>query len=158
MNKKTRTISETKPQYAIFDWIVSLPIIRILKPIYELKRGFWIYCFLGFVSTVVDFALSLVLAKIIPFSATIATTLAFMASTLVSFVLFRYFYFDRTENSFISEFLKFIPTRILTYVIGTALVFIFVDTMGKDLMIIKLISIPITAGINYLTSKFFVFK
>ena len=158
MNKKTRTISETKPQYAIFDWIVSLPIIRILKPIYELKRGFWIYCFLGFVSTVVDFVLSLVLAKIIPFSATIATTLAFMASTLVSFVLFRYFYFDRTENSFISEFLKFIPTRILTYVIGTALVFIFVDTMGKDLMIIKLISIPITAGINYLTSKFFVFK
>ena len=158
MNKKTRTISETKPQYAIFDWIVSLPIIRILKPIYELKRGFWIYCFLGFVSTVVDFVLSLVLAKIIPFSATIATTLAFMASTLVSFVLFRYFYFDRTENSFISEFLKFIPTRILTYVIGTALVFIFVDTMGKNLMIIKLISIPITAGINYLTSKFFVFK
>ena len=23
-----------KPQFAVFDWIVSLPVIRILKPLY----------------------------------------------------------------------------------------------------------------------------
>ena len=31
--------SETKPQYAPFDWIMSLPVIRIFAPIYEWNRG-----------------------------------------------------------------------------------------------------------------------
>ncbi len=157
MEKKERKVSETKPQYAPFDWIVSLPIIRLLKPIYEWNRGFWIYCFLGFVSVVLDFVVSWILKKFIS-SATVLSAIAFMVSTFASFVMFRYLYFDRTNNSFINELLKFIPTRLFTFFFGEISMFVFVDTLKINFWLIKVILIPVTAILNYITSKMFVFK
>ena len=148
---------ETKPQYAIFDYIVSLPVIRILKPLYEWNRGFWIYCFLGFLSTGIDFVISWLLIKVIP-SATVVTTIAWCVSTFASFVMFRYLYFDRTNNSFMNELLKFVPTRLFTLGFGAVVSFIFVDILDFNYLIIKLILIPATAILNYITSKLFVFK
>lgn len=150
-------VEPTKPQYKIFDDIVSLPIIRILKPIYEWKRSFWIYCFLGFLSVVSDFAVTALLEPFISFK-TLSTAIAFAVSTVFSFVMFRYFYFDRTNNSFINELFKFIPTRLFTFFLGEFCIFLFVDTLKYNLWIVKVILIPVTAFLNYLTSKVFVFK
>lgn len=155
--KRERKISPTKPQYAPFDWIVSLPIIRILKPIYEWNRGFWIYCFLGFMSVVTDFVASYLLKPFIS-SATIVTAIAFMISTFASFVMFRYLYFDRTSNSFMNEFFKFVPTRLFTFFLGEIVMFLFVDTWKFNFWIVKVVLIPVTAILNYITSKVFVFK
>lgn len=154
---KKRTVQESKPQYALFDWIVDLPIIRVLKPLYEWKRGFWIYCFLGLLSTLLDTVVSLLLVKVIP-SATVSTVLAWICSTLASFVMFRYFYFDRTNNSFINELLKFVPTRLFTLGFSSLCMFIFVDILDFNFLITKIVLIPITAVLNYITSKLFVFK
>ena len=149
--------SETKPQYAPFDWIMSLPVIRIFAPIYEWNRGFWIYCFLGFMSVVFDFITSAILKPFIS-SATIITAIAFAVSTFASFTMFRYLYFDRTNNTFMNELLKFIPTRLFTFFFGEVVMLVFVDMMKFDFWIIKVILIPATAIINYFTSKLFVFK
>lgn len=154
MNKKS---SETKPQYAPFDWIMSLPVIRIFAPIYEWNRGFWIYCFLGFMSVVADFVASALIKPFIS-SATIVTAIAFMISTLASFIMFRYLYFDRTNNTFINEFIKFVPTRLFTFFLGEIVMFVFVDYLHFNFWIIKIILIPVTAILNYFTSKIFVFK
>ena len=149
--------SETKPQYAPFDWIMSLPVIRIFAPIYEWNRGFWIYCFLGFMSVVCDFLASALFKQFIS-SATIVTAIAFAVSTFASFTMFRYLYFDRTNNTFMNELLKFIPTRLFTFFFGEVVMLVFVDMMKFDFWIIKVILIPATAIINYFTSKLFVFK
>lgn len=151
------TKEKTKPQFKIFDTIVSLPVIRLLKPLYEWKRGFWIYCFLGLLSTILDTVLSVVLTKIIP-SGTISNIISWMVSTFASFVLFRYFYFDRTNNSFINEFIKFVPTRLFTLGVSSLAIFVLVDIMNFNMLVIKIILIPVIAILNYLTSKFFVFK
>ena len=92
-----------KPQFAVFDWIVSLPVIRILKPLYEWKKAFWIYCFLGFVSTASNYVFTIILANSFKLYGSVANVLAWLLSTFISFVLFRYFYFDRTNNSFFNE-------------------------------------------------------
>lgn len=147
----------TKPQYAPFDWIVSLPVIRILAPIYEWNRGFWIYCFLGFLSTAIDFVISWILIRIIPI-ASVVTVVAWIASTLASFVMFRYLYFDRTNNTFMFELLKFVPTRLFTLGFSTVVSLVFVDMLHFNFLIIKVILIPATALLNYITSKLFVFK
>ena len=157
MEKLFKTSEPTKPQYAIFDWIVDLPVIRILKPLYEWKRSFWIYCVLGFISTVSDFAVSWVLKLFIEY-ASIINVISFSISTLISFVLFRYLYFDRTNNTFINELLKFIPTRLFTFFVGEAMFIVFVDWWDWNFWIIKVIAIPVTALLNYITSKLFVFK
>ena len=78
-----------KPQFAIFDWIVSLPIIRIVKPLYEWKKAFWIYCFLGFVSTVSNYVFTIFLSGAFNLYGSVANILAWLLSTLISFVLFR---------------------------------------------------------------------
>ena len=48
--------------------------------------------------------------------------------------------------------------RIFTLGVETLSILVFVDLMGFDIRIIKLILIPVTALLNYLISKFFVFK
>ena len=65
-----------KPQFAIFDWIVSLPIIRIVKPLYEWKKAFWIYCFLGMLSTIANYVFTIALAETFHLYGTIANVLA----------------------------------------------------------------------------------
>lgn len=147
-----------KPQFAIFDWIVSLPVIRIIKPIYEWKKAFWIYCFLGFISTVANYVFTVVFTDTLHMYATVANVIAWILCTLISFVLFRYFYFDRTNNSFINELVKFASARIFTLGFETLTVLIFTDILGIDVKIIKAILIPVTAIMNYFISKLFVFK
>ena len=149
---------ETKPQFKIFDFIVSLPIIRILKPLYEWNRGFWIYCFLGFLSVVFDWIASYFFDLWLPNNETLITAIAWCISTFLSYIMFRYLYFDRTNNSFLNELIKFIPTRIFTFVLGEVVVFIFVELLDFNYWIIKAILIPTTAILNYITSKLFVFK
>lgn len=157
-NKNINNDVNNKPQFAIFDWIVSLPVIRILKPLYEWKKAFWIYCFLGFLSTAINYVMTIFLTPALPIPAAVSNLLAWMLSTLISFALFRYFYFDRTNNSFINELVKFASARIFTLGVETLTVFIFVDKLGIDIKIIKAILIPVTAILNYFTSKLFVFK
>ena len=147
-----------KPQFAIFDKIVSLPVIRIVKPLYEWKKAFWIYCFLGFISVVTNFAITIVLVKTFNLYGTVANILAWLASVMISFVLFRYFYFDRTNNSFLNELIKFASARIFTLGVETLSVFVFVDLLKIDIRIIKAILIPVTAILNYFISMIFVFK
>ena len=148
----------SKPQFAIFDWIVSLPIIRIVKTLYEWKKAFWIYCFLGFISTVSNYIFTIVISQAFNIYGTIANTIAWVLSTIISFVLFRYFYFDRTNNSFFNELIKFASARIFTLGVETVSVLLFVDVLGFDIRIIKAILIPVTAILNYFISKLFVFK
>ena len=157
MEKVFKTVEPTKPQYKIFDTIVSLPIIRILKPLYEWKRSFWIYCVIGFLSVLSDFGVAAIVKPFVSL-ATLITVVSFSVSTLLSFIMFRYLYFDRTNNSFINELAKFIPSRLFTFFLGEAIMLIFVDILHYNFWLIKVIEIPVTAGLNYLTSRFFVFK
>ncbi len=148
----------SKPQFAIFDWIVSLPVIRILKPLYEWKKAFWIYCFLGFISTVSNYVFSIIFVEKLAMLASVANLIAWILSTFISFILFRYFYFDRTNNSFINELIKFASARIFTLGVESVIIFLFVDLWKFDIKIIKLVLIPVTAILNYFISKIFVFK
>lgn len=158
INTETAAGSADKPQFAVFDWIVSLPVIRIVKPLYEWKKAFWIYCFLGFVSTVSNYVFAILLTQWFGIYASLTNAMAWMLSTFISFVLFRYFYFDRTNNSFINELLKFASARLFTLGVEEVSVLVFVDVMGFDMKIVKLILIPVTAFLNYLISKLFVFR
>ena len=155
MEKK---VSETKPQYAFFDWIMSLPVIRIFKPLYEWKRGFWIYCFYGFVSTALNYVLTIIFVDKLGMVGSLSNVTAWIASTIASFLMFRYLYFDRTNNSFFNELVKFASGRVFTLLFEELVVFIFVDMMGENIKIVKLILIPVTALLNYFISKIFVFK
>ena len=148
----------SKPQFAIFDWIVSLPIIRIVKPLYEWKKAFWIYCFLGLLSTISNYVFAIIFTDKLNLLGTVANILAWILSTLISFVLFRYFYFDRTNNSFINELIKFASARIFTLGVETLSVLVFVDILHIDMKIVKAVLIPVTAILNYFISKLFVFK
>ncbi len=156
-NKNIQDVNN-KPQFAVFDWIVSLPVIRILKPLYEWKKAFWIYCFLGFISVVVNFIATVLLRDKLHLLGTVANLIGWIVSVLVSFVLFRYFYFDRTNNSFIAELIKFASARLFTLGFESLTVFLFVDTWHYDITVIKVILIPVTAILNYFISKMFVFK
>ena len=158
MQEKNIVNENSKPQFAIFDWIVSLPIIRIVKPLYEWKKAFWIYCFLGLLSTISNYVLTIIFANQFNMMSSVANVAAWIVSTLFSFVLFRYFYFDRTNNSFLNELLKFASARLFTLGVETLSIFIFVDKLNLDLRIVKAVLVFVTAILNYFISKLFVFK
>lgn len=152
------TVEPTKPQYKFFDWVVSWPVIRLLKPIYEWKRSFWIYCVLGFVSTVIGTILKLVFVQAFGMLAAIASTLSWVISTLASFIMFRYMYFDRTNNTFMNELIKFTSGRLFTLGLDVVVNLITVDILDWNVTLVTILMIPVTAIVNYFISKIFVFK
>jgi len=116
------------------------------------------YVFSVFQHTASNYVFTIILADKLLLSGTVANVTAWILSTLISFVLFRYLYFDRTDNSFINELIKFASARIFTLGVETVSVLVFVDLLHMDLKIVKAILIPVTAILNYFISKLFVFK
>lgn len=152
------TVEPTKPQYKFFDWVVSWPVIRLLKPIYEWKRSFWIYCVLGFISTILGTGLKLLFVLVFGLLASVASVVSWIITTLVAFTMFRYMYFDRTNNTFINELIKFTGGRFFTLGLDVVVNLITVDILKWNVTLVTILMIPVTAIVNYFISKIFVFK
>lgn len=152
------TVEPTKPQYKFFDWVVSWPVIRLLKPIYEWKRSFWIYCVLGFISTILGTGLKLLFVIVFGLLASVASVVSWIITTLIAFIMFRYMYFDRTNNTFMNELIKFTGGRVFTLGLDVVVNLITVDILKWNVTVVTIIMIPVTAIVNYFISKIFVFK
>ena len=152
------TVEPTKPQYKFFDWVVSWPVIRLLKPIYEWKRSFWIYCVLGFISTILGTGLKLLFVIVFGLLASVASVVSWIITTVIAFIMFRYMYFDRTNNTFMNELIKFTGGRVFTLGLDVLVNLITVDILKWNVTVVTIIMIPVTAIVNYFISKIFVFK
>ena len=144
-----------------FDFIFNLPLIRKFRPFYEKRKDIVLYLFFGVLTTIVGvftfwlfyyvFSMSTLTSIII--SGVLAVTFAFLTNRIWVFN-------SPTEGKkdFFVQMGNFYGGRLFSLGVETLLLFVFVDKLCYNAMLIKILANVVVLILNYIISKLFVFR
>lgn len=135
---------------------------HLLKTKYSEYAEIIRYLIIGVLTTLVSLATyyALTLTVLNPGSAwelQAANVISWIVSVLFAYFTNRSFVFKVKDTHILSEFFKFVLSRLFTLLVDMAIMFIFVTLLHLDDKIIKLITQVIVIVLNYILSKFLVF-
>lgn len=139
-----------------------LELRRLLKTKYAEYAEIIRYLIIGILTTLVSLGsyYALVLTILNPDDALqlqVANVISWVVSVLFAYFTNRSFVFKVKDSHVLSEFFKFVMSRVFTLLVDMAIMFIFVSLLHLDDKIIKLITQVIVIVLNYILSKFLVF-
>ncbi len=157
----------------IFDRIMAMKIFKSIQPFYIKHKEALLYLFFGGCTTIVGlifFALPismLTLPKVTLLKLTLdlnvitANVISWICAVTFAYITNRIWVFSIKAHgaaAIAKECAEFFLGRLLTLFIETALLNIFVESLGMGEMIAKIIVSVVTVILNYVISKLFIFK
>ena len=137
-----------------------MTVYEKLKTLYEKYRETVIYLVFGVLTTVVNYAVYIPLYNFVHLPASVCNGVAWVAAVAFAYVTNKLFVFEsKSWNSGVfGELLRFVGSRVTSGVIETVSLLVTVDILGWNGNIMKLFLAAIVIVLNYILSKFFVFK
>ena len=132
-----------------------------LKEIYKANKQMVLYLFFGVCTTVINIVCYGIWNEILSLNNITSTILAWLVAVFFAFVTNKVYVFEsqRTKTSErLSEMASFFFFRIITGVLDVVIMAITVDILKWNSLIWKLISNIIVTVVNYIASKFLIFK
>ena len=117
-----------------------------------------LYIIFGVLTTLVNLFVYLIFTKFFAVNYLISNIMAWFLSVLFAYITNRIWVFESKNNNIIKEILLFYGGRIFSGVVDTGLMFLFIDVLLINDFISKIIIQIIVVILNYILSKFFVFK
>lgn len=134
----------------------------------ELFMKFWnryrdilLYLIFGGLTTVVNYAVYLPLYNFLGWSGSLSNVVAWVAAVIFAFVTNKPFVFrshDWSPKVLFPELTKFVGCRVGSGILETAIIFVAVDWLHGNGNIWKLVTAVLVIVLNYIGSKFLVFK
>lgn len=116
------------------------------------------YLFIGGCTTIISILSYALFAKVCYFDLVVSNVLSWIVSVLFAYFTNRVIVFNSKNKNYINEFISFTGSRVITLILDTLLMILFVKSLNMNDMIAKVIvQIVVIIG-NYLISKLFVFK
>ena len=119
------------------------------------------YLFFGGVTTLVNIVCYSLLYYIAGISNTVSNVIAWVVSVLVAYVTNKLFVFENKGIAFpaiLVEIASFFGCRVLTGVMDVGIMYLFVDVLLLNALLMKIISNVLVIILNYIASKFFIFR
>ena len=116
-----------------------------------------LYIVFGIATTLVNFVAYFLLSKL-GITTAISTILAWLLSVIFAFFTNRKYVFKAEKNGFFNQLFSFFSMRIATGAIDVLIMILFVDVLEFNDLLIKLLSNVLVIILNYIFSKFLVFK
>ena len=119
------------------------------------------YIFFGVLATIVNVVSFYIFDSIFNWQYLLANALSIIISILFAYVTNKLFVFEsktETYQAVVREFMSFISFRLLSGLIDMLSMWILVDAITMDSIVAKLITQIIVVILNYIFSKFFIFK
>ena len=137
-----------------------MTVYEKLKTLYAKYRETVIYLVFGVLTTVVNYAVYIPLYNFVHLPASVCNGVAWVAAVAFAYVTNKLFVFEsKSWNSgVLGELLRFVGSRVTSGVIETVSLLVTVDILGWNGNIMKLFLAVIVIVLNYILSKFFVFK
>ena len=116
------------------------------------------YLFIGGCTTIISILSYALFAKVCSFDLVVANVLSWIISVLFAYFTNRVIFFNSKNKNYFKDFISFTGSRVITLILDTLLMILFVKTLNMNDMIAKVIvQIVVIIG-NYLISKLLVFK
>lgn len=132
-----------------------------LKKLYEKYRDLIPYAVFGVLTTVVNMLVFWVMAHPLGISVMASTIVAWIVAVLFAYITNRKWVFRseaHTKKEIMKEITSFFTCRLTTGVIDWMCMFIFVDLLRFNDVVIKFIANVIVIILNYVASKLIIFR
>ncbi|HAT4374470.1 GtrA family protein [Clostridioides difficile] len=120
-----------------------------------------LYLFFGAFTTLVNIVSYLFFTRVILFNFMVANALAWILAVLFAYVTNKFFVFEskRIEIKFLfKEFLSFVSFRLLSGVVEMLIMYVMIDLLFVNDVIVKVFTNIVVIVLNYLFSKMIIFK
>lgn len=120
-----------------------------------------LYLVFGVLTTVINIAAYCIFAYAINVGTVISTIAAWIISVAFAYVTNKIFVFESktcTFSALVYEITSFFGCRLFTGLMDLAIMYIFVDILKYNGILIKIISNVIVVVLNYIFSKIFIFS
>lgn len=120
-----------------------------------------LYLFFGAFTTLVNIVSYLFFTRVILFNFMVANALAWVLAVLFAYVTNKFFVFEskRIEIEFLfKEFLSFVSFRLLSGVVEMLIMYVMIDLLFVNDIIVKVFTNIVVIVLNYLFSKMIIFK
>ncbi|MCL2367440.1 MAG: GtrA family protein [Oscillospiraceae bacterium] len=137
--------------------------MKFLKQLLKkaLVREVIVYVFFGVLTTAVSFGAFVLFERIMDLPWAVANTLSHLLAILFAFVTNKIWVFqarDYAPRKVISEFLKFLSSRLLSYVVDMGLLALLIEVLRYDPLLSRVGTTVIIVVLNYVMSKVIVFR
>ena len=135
--------------------------LKKLANLYREHREGMRYLIFGALSTVINIVVFAICSKIVNLSTTVSNVIAWIIAVLCAYVTNKLWVFNSKNNGnkeFIREIISFYGARVVTLALETAFLWIVIDKIGFNEILMKIISNIIVIILNYIFSKIFIFK
>ena len=132
-----------------------------MKRLWEKYKEIILYLFFGGVTTVVNYGVYALCGHVLFLNVVPSNIIAWIFAVVVAFVTNKLWVFESKSwelKTVGKEFAEFVLARFSTMVIETVLLWIFVDKLHVNDLIMKIITNVIVVILNYIFSKFIIFK
>lgn len=116
------------------------------------------YLIFGVLTTVVNIVVYYIFNDVLQVHYMISNVIAWILSVLFAYITNRKYVFESNSDSIITEFTKFVGSRVSTGILDMVMMWLFVDLLQGGSMLSKIISNAFVIISNYVLSRLFVFK
>ena len=145
----------------IFDRIMGLPGLRILKPWYSKHKEVLLYLFFGGLAVFLNLGLFVFFTKNLGWGDLFANGVDWVICVLFQFITNKTWVFDAGTDStkgLVAQLAGFFGGRLLTLLLEELILGIFIVSLHWNRIGVKLAAQIFVIVSNYVISKFFVFK
>lgn len=132
-----------------------------IKCLFQKYKSFLLYVFFGGCTTLVNIITYAVCARAFHLGTVVSNILAWILAVTFAYVTNRIWVFDSKANQrkeIVREIASFFSCRLLTGGLDLLIMYVFVDVIGVNDLIMKIISNIIVIILNYVASKLLIFK
>lgn len=119
------------------------------------------YIFWGFVTTLVNYAAYFACTKLLSIHYIVSNVIAWVIAVVFAYLVNKVFVFgakDWSRGKLIREIWQFTAARVFSGVVETGMLWVLVDIMGYRDSVIKIIAGIFVIVVNYVVSKWVVFR
>lgn len=145
----------------IFDRIMELRAFQVFNPVYKKYKEGILYLFFGGLTFFLAVFVYMLLNDFCGINPLIANIVSWTCGVTFSFFTTRKWVFRSCIiglNEIIKQLIEFFGARFATLLLQECLIYIFVTRCGVNSMVVKIVTEFINIVLNYLVSKFIIFK
>ena len=129
----------------------------MLSRLYQRFRNLILYGIIGSFTSALDFAVFTLLSKYIGIHYIIANCISVLVGITTSFALNRSYNF-RVKDKTAKRFLIFLTVGLCGLLLSNVILYVGIDMLSGDELIVKLASIVLVVGFQFILNKFITFK
>ena len=136
-------------------------LILKISSLFSTHKQIILYLIFGVCTTVINTVCYWLLYDVLSWSNLLSTVIAWLAAVIFAFVTNKRYVFESKKSGIheqLTEFASFFSCRILTGILDVIIMAVAVDMLKWNGLVWKLISNIFVTVLNYIASKFLIFK